>query len=304
MALKTTPTTGTLDGLSFGTGADASGWSLVVNQWDGWDDPSPAPADHEDKPNASGAFRGPNFRKSKPMQLICTGHSESVLTRSELIRKIAAICGDPDTLYPLTRAEPGLSLTIWVELDGMIKINRRPDGKHVVVTIPLKAADGQKYSPDNPASTTGLASPPGDGILWNGTPGNTGIEWNGTGIAGAAITGLVWQSSPGSPGVMRLINLGTRSAPIRFTFSATVTDPQIDCVQTGQRIKWIGTVSGQSLLVDTKTMRATIDGVNVSPLLVNSDRIVVPPNSSIDIAYSAASGSGTQLTGVNANVYA
>lgn len=302
MALKTTPTTGTLDGLSFGTGVDGNGWSMVVNAWEGWDDPSPAPADHEDKPNESGAFRGPNLRKSKPMQLICTGYSESALTRGALIRKIAAICGDPDSVYPLTRAEPDISLTTWVELDGKIGINRRPDGKHVFFTIPLRASDGQKYSPDNPAVTAGMAAPPSDGILWNGTgTPATGIEWNG---AGTPVTGLVYQSDSGTTGVMRLTNLGSRAAPIRFTITATATNPQIDCVQTGQRIRWVGTVAGQPLLIDTKTMRATIEGVNVSPLLSHTDKIVVPANSFIDVVYSALSGSGSQLTGVNANVYA
>lgn len=301
MALKTTPTTGTLDGLSFGTGVDASGWSLVVNAWDGWDDPSPAPADHQDKPNSSGAFRAPNYRKSKPMQLICTGYSESALTRSALIRKVAAICGDPDTLYPLTRVDTDMSLTTWVELDGKIGINRRPDGKHVFFTIPLKATDGQKYSPDNAAVSTVLASPPPDGVLWNGTPGNTGAEWNG---AGTPVTGLIYQSGSGFSGVMRLTNNGTRPAPIRFTVSGTVTDPQIDCVQTGQRIRWVGTVSSSPLLIDTKTGRATIDGINVTAFLSHSDMFTIPANSSIDVAYSATSGSGTQLTGVNANVYA
>jgi hypothetical protein len=301
MALKTTPTTGTLDGLSFGTGPDANGWSLVVNVWKNWDSSSPASAQHEDKPTDNGSYRSPNYRRSKTMQLICTGHSEDATKRAALIRKIQAILGDPDTVYPLTRVDTdGLALTTWVELDGEVGVERRPDGRHLYFDIPVKAADGQKYTADNAGQTTSPVSQSTDGIQWMGTGGITGIEWNGP--PGSAATGLVWQVNPGNTGTVRLFNSGTRKAPVRLSVDPTAVNPQIDCVQTNQRVRWAGTVTS-TLLINTGTGRVTMGGLNVSGDLSDSDFFFVPPGGFIDLVYSVTSGSG-QLTAVNANVYA
>lgn len=305
MALKTTVTTGTLDGLSFGTGVDASGFSLVVNKWQGWDDSPPAVPTIQNKLNADGAFQGPDWRGAKSLSLVCTGFSESVVNRELLLSKIAGICVGAKKIFPLTRVERTRTLTIWVKLDGAITQDPRPDGHHVFFTVPLVAADPYKYTADNPIATTGLASLPSDGIQWGGPAGVTGIEWGGP----AAVTGLVYQTDSGVSGVLRLTNSGTVEAPIKMQFSPTVTNPQVVNIQTGQIIRWAGAVSGiDPLKINTKTGATTLGGINVAAGLSDNDFFGVPPSAGgipgfVDIVYTATSGSGTLFTASNANVF-
>lgn len=294
--------TATLDGLSFGTGPDSDGFSLVVNRWGGWYSPPPAAPDIVGRPDASGSYRGRNLRRAKRMLLECTGKSESISTRELLMDKVAAILIDEDTTYPLLRNEMTRSLTMWVELDDTIAM--APLGnQHFRFAVPLIASDPYKYSEMNQAESTGLPTQPTDGILWDGPgPGVTGIQWDGP---GPGVTGLQYQTSVGNSGVIQLTNNGTAEAPIEFTISAVAVNPKIINIQTQQIIRLGAVIQSPSVVtINTKTGRAMMDSVNVTGLLTNSDFFNVPPKSTIAIAFSADGGSvGSILTARNANVY-
>lgn len=297
------PITATLDGLSFGTGPDSEGFSLVVNKWGGWYSPPPGSPDIMGRPDSSGSYRGRNLRRAKRMILECTGKSESPFTRELLMDKVAAILTDEDTTYPLTRNEMTRSLTIWVELDSDTIPMAPLGGQHFKFAIPLIASDPYKYSELNPAASTPLPSDATDGILWDGPgPGVTGLQWDGP---GPGVTGTIYQTSTGVPGVVRLTNSGTAPAPIEFTITATAVNPQLKVVQTQQTIRLGGTVSTPSVLnINTKTGRVMLDSVNVTGLLTSNEFFQVPPRSSIDVAFSADPGSsGAILTARNANVF-
>lgn len=306
MSIRPTPTTGTLDGLSFGTGVDVDGYSLAVQQWNGWRDSAPGAAQIENKTQDDGAYRGPNYVGAKRMTLVGVGHSTSALKLELLLDKISGILQGSGSTFPLVRNELTRTLTIWVEKDGAIQTRERPDGHHCYFSIPLVAKDPFKYTADNLTQSTQIASAPADGIQWGGggaggAAGSTGIEWNGP----AAITGLVYQTTSGSGGVIRLTNAGTRKAPIKFEVSGGLaTNPTITRVDTGDVIRWGSTVpAGSKLNIDTKTGRTTLDGADVGALLTDSDFFFVPRNSSIDVIFSADIGATATLFGTNANVY-
>src|SRR3954447_289154 len=162
MSLRPTLVTATLDGLSFGTGPDSNGFSLVVNEWDGWYDSPPSAPQITDRADTDGAFRGPNPRGAKYQQLVCTGYSTSETNRELLIDKIAALLADRNTVYPLVRNDRTRTLAMYVERDGKIAIKSRPDGHHVYFTIPLVSKDANKYTANNATRTTGVVAAAGD----------------------------------------------------------------------------------------------------------------------------------------------
>lgn len=298
------PITGSLDGLSFGTGPDADGFSIVITRWGGWHSSSPGEPVITNKPNFNGAYRGSNLRRPRRMQLECVGHSQSVETRELFIDRVLGILADKDTTYPLTRNDYTRTLSIWVELDNAaVDVFPARNGRHFVAVIPLVATDPYKYTDFNVAVETGLPTQPDDGVRWNGSSGvATGVEWDGP---GPAVTGWQYQTSVGNSGVVRLFNSGTVPAPIDFTVSAIAVNPQLICIQTGETLRWGGTVSGTSVLsIKTKTGAVKLDEVDVSGLMTRNDFFKVPPNSFIDIAFSAEPGSaGAIMTARNPNVF-
>jgi hypothetical protein len=294
--------TGSLDGLSFGTGPDGDGWSLVVNKWNGWYDSPPGVADITPRPDASGSYRGRNLARAKRFTLECTARSESPDTRELLMDKIVSILTDEDTTYPLVRNEITRTLMIWVERDGSVVPIPLGD-RHIRFVIPLVASDPYKYTDYNDPQSTPLPSPPTDGILWDGPgPGVTGTQWDGP---GPGITGWQYQTTSGGSGIIKLTNSGTAEAPIEFTISATAINPKIVNIQTQQIIRLGATVASPSqVTINTKTGQVLMDAVDVTGLLTNSDFFGVPPRSSVDIAFSADAGSvDSILTARNANVY-
>jgi hypothetical protein len=303
MTFPALPRTWTLDGFQFNVGTDAFGHSTVVNipEWDSPPGPKPRLTP---RPEAAGSYRGPSYEDAQIFTIIGHGQAMGPTERTQLRDRLASLCRDPRTLYPLTCHDParGLDLSVWVERNAQPSIMYLRDGYSVSLDFQLVASDPYKYSADNAPQTTGLATPADDGILWNGSPGASGgIEWNGS----PTVTGgLIYQSSSGSSGIIRLTNSGNEYAPVTFIISATVTNPQLDVIQTQQRIRFAGDVASGSLTIDTKTGSAFLNGINVAALFSNFDLILVPPNGFIDVVFSATSGSGTLLTGTNANVYA
>lgn len=315
MTFPALPRTWSLDGFSFNIGADANGHTTIVDipEWE--NPPGPKPK-ISPRTEGDGSYRGPNYLDGQSFRIKGTGQAMTPQSRILLRDRLAALCLDPGTLYPLTCSDPARAqdLTVYVERDDQPDIRWSIDGISLTFDIPLYAADPLKYSPDNAIQSTALASPGTDGILWNGSPGASGgIEWNGSPTVSG---GLIYQSGSGSSGVLRLTNNGTKEAPILYTITGTVTNPRLSRVPQPSRglgnaiVRWGGTVNAPSqLIIDTKTERVTLDSVDVNGALTNSDFFGVPGRDSsgapgyVDIEYTATSGSGTMLFAVNKNVY-
>jgi hypothetical protein len=310
VVLPPLPVTWNLDGLDFNVGADAYGHSAIVDvpEWDAPAGPKPKIVERNE---AHGASQGPNYRAGKSLRIQGTGQAASLSAREDFRDRLAGMMLDENTFYPLTCHNPYRSsdLTMWVKLNDVPDFRRAPDGVSLTIDIPLFASDPWKYSPDNTPQSTGLATSGIDGILWNGSPAvSGGIEWNGS----PTVTGgLIYESAQGSTGVIRLTNSGTRDAPISFVISATGVNPQLVAIQTQQRIRWVGTINtGNVLSIDTGTGSVTLGPpgsatpVNVAAGLSDSQFFLVPRKGFLDVAFTALSGSGMQLSGTNKNVYA
>lgn len=292
-----------LDGTTWNNGADSAGNRLLVQFAKGWTNSRPPRPDVKPRPNADGAYIGPNRRGAKIVELVGKTVSLSPLARQELNDQIAALCGDADTFYPLTRHEHGRSLTMWVKLNDEIDITERRDGITLDVNLQLIAPDGIKYTEDNPSQSTALASPAPGGILWNGTPTvSGGTEWNGT----SSVTGgLIYESGAGTGGSLTLTNSGTAWAPILLQVTPTpaVTDPSILDASSGRRITYDGELTSGVLEIDTGTTRTSLGGINVGGQLSDAEFFLVPPRSSIQLLFTAAAGSAV-LSATNANAFA
>lgn len=315
MTFPALPITWTLDGFSFNVGVDSFGHSTIVDvpEWDSA--PSPKPRITE-KTDAHGAFAGPNYRQGRTYTIKGTAQAQSTVSREQLRDRLAELCMDEHTLYPLVCTNPhrGDALTAWVLMYDDPEIRRLPDGISLSIDLPLFAPDPWKYSEPNDAADTGLATAGTEGILWNGSPSASGgIEWNGSPTVSG---GLIYDQGGGSPGILRLFNSGNRPAPIIFQITPEVTNPLLTCLQTQQRIRWLGSVSGGSTLtIDTKTGRVTIgstseDQISVGGSLVESEFFTVPPRDRvtgepgfIDVEYRADSGDiSTRVFATNSNV--
>jgi len=279
-----------LDGTQWNNGPDADGNRLLAQSVDGGPDSAPPRPDVEPRVNAPGAYRGPNYRGPKVVEL--TGKTESVsrVARQALADTLAALCSDPNTLYPLTQHEYGRTLTMWVELSDKVKVVPRRDGLTLDVNLQVIAPDGVRYTEDNPAQSTTLAAAAPGGVAWNGSPSVTG--------------GLVYQDAAGSGGSLLLTNSGTAWAPIQFTIepAPTVTNPTITAATTeAPRIAYNGALT-TALEIDTGTGRVESAGVNLGGALSAADFFLVPPRSTLQVLFTADSGSAS-LTAINANAY-
>jgi hypothetical protein len=306
------PVTWTLDGFQFNVGADSQGHSTIVDvpEWDNAPGPKPR---FVEKTEGHGAYSGPSYREGKPMTIVGTAQAVSPQAREILRDRLAALCLDENTLYPLTCSNPyrDQDLTSWVTVYDTPDIRRQPDGVSLTLDIPLFAPDPWKYSTPNDAVATGLASPGLGGILWNGSPSASGgIEWNGSPTVSG---GWIYEEGGGASGIMRLINSGTRPAPITFTITSEAINPLLVAVQTQQRLRWLGVVSGPNYLtIDTNNRKVTLGSddqnrVSVDGSLVESDFFMVPAQGYIDVEYSDQStpgASSSQAIAVNSNVYA
>lgn len=309
MTLPALPVTWSLDGIEFNIGADVLEHSAIVDvpEWD--NAPAPKPSFTE-RAEGHGAYFAPNYRAGKAMRIKGVAQALSPAAREALRDRLAGMCLDPFTLYPLTCDNPirGDQLTMWVSIYDEPVIRKQTDGVSLFIDIPVFAPTPWKYSaPNDPVSTT-QATPGLEGILWNGSPSASGgIEWNGSpSVSG----GLIYESGAGSTGTIRLFNSGNREAPITFTITSESLNPLLACVQTQQRLKWTGLVTGSNyLVIDTETeqvsLGATADSrVNVNAALAESGFFSVPPNSFIDVVYSHDTVSASQVIAVNSNVYA
>jgi hypothetical protein len=292
-----------LDGTAWNNGADASGNRLLAESVTGWTSSTPPRPDVDPRVNASGGYRGPNYRGPKIVEIKGKAESVSRLARQALADQLAALCGDPNTLYPLTRHEHGRDLTMWVELNDAIDVTERRDGLTLDVNIQVIAVDGVKYTADNDPVNTTLATPAPGGIAWNGTPSPTGgIEWNGS---GTVTGGLIYQSAGGANGRIVLTNTGTAPAPILFQITPTpsVGNPSLLDTTTLRRITYGGTLASGVLTIDTSTGMADLSGINVGGALSDAEFFMVPPQSSLEVLFTASGGSAA-LTAVNANAFA
>lgn len=179
--------TWSLDGLSFNTGPDSLGHAFQVNTSKGWKGSTPPRPDHTARPNSDGDYRGPNYNGPRVVELDGIAQCLTRADRDAMADRLEGICADRDVLYDLVRNEYARSLRLRVEKQARVDVVELPDGVTLTFNIQVVASDGRKFGVAQKSDQTELAQDPADGVLWNGTPGNTGTEWNGPPTLGAVL---------------------------------------------------------------------------------------------------------------------
>lgn len=296
-----------LDGVSFNTGPNASGFSYLVQSSKGWTDGAPARPELIPRPAANGAYRSSNFSGPKIVELSGIAQAETRASRELLADTLAGLCTDPDTVYSLVRTERTRELALGVERNAGIAVRDLPDGYTVAFNIQVVATDPRKFATlVKTAGPTAIAQAPTDGIYWGGPAGTTGVEWNGPAVP---TTGTVWQASSGVSGTMSLSNDGGAETPILFTITAPTTgqlaQPSITDINRGLAITYSGTlVPGDVMTIDTRTGRTLLNGSAVSALFTRFDSITIPKRSTINVQFSAnGSANDAQLTAQWSDAY-
>lgn len=281
-----------LDGVTFNDGPHAdTGFSYLVKTSKGWRGSPTRRPDNAARPNANGLYRGPNYAGGRVVELDGIAQAGSRYDRDGLCDTLEGLCGDPFALYDLVRQEPSRSLKLRVELNAGVSVLELPDGVTVAFNVQLLAIDGRKFDTQTEQASTTLAQAPLDGVLWNGTPGTTGTEWQGP--ATDPNTGLVYQASAGTPGLLVCRNDGTQPAPIIFTItcgpSNTLVRPTLIDTATGSVIQYAGTlVPGDVLTVDTGTGLVRLNGAAGAGQLARADYFDIPARSSSVVQFTAA----------------
>jgi len=299
--------TWSLDGVSFNTGPDGFGHAFLVKSSKGWKGSAPARPDQTLRPNADGAYRGPNYRGPRVIELDGVAQCAGRADRDALCDRLEGLMADHDSLYDLVRNEYSRSLKCRVERQAAISVTELPDGVTVLFNIQVVASDGRKFSTTQQSAQTTLAQDPADGILWDGTPGAQGTEWQGP--ATAPNTGLVYQSTAGSPGVLVITNNGTSPTPVRFTITTppgqSMPMPQLIVAATGDTIAYNGTMAaGSTLTVDTGTGLVLLNGATGTGQLSRADFFEVPPKTTYIVQFTAGGPApGATASAVWADAY-
>lgn len=299
--------TWSLDGLSFNTGVDGNGFSFLVKTSKGWKGSPPRRPDLTLRPDSDGAYRGPNYAGPRVVELDGIAQVEPGVSRDALTDALEGLCRGATPLYALVRNERDRALQLLVEVQGSIDIRELPDGATVAWNIQLVASDPRKFSTSVKTASTAIAQAPLDGVLWDGTPGNTGVEWDGP--AAPPITGVVWQASSGVSGVISLDNAGNADTPILFEIQGPVTgtlvQPTITDTTNGHVLTYSGTlIPGDVLTIDTGTGNVRLNGSSGAGQMIRADFFDVPARSTIAVQFSASGPADTaQLTATWADAY-
>lgn len=107
-----------------------------------------------------------------------------------------------------------------------------------------------------------------------GTPAASVVTWLDDATLTRAGTGLQYQIGSGSSGILQAFNAGRVDTPVTLTLYAdtNLVQPFVQLLSTGERVQLASTLAaGSTLVIDTATGRATINGVAVAGALSRSD---------------------------------
>jgi hypothetical protein len=301
MALPALTPAWSLDGVAFNTGDNAAGFSYLVQNSEGWADGPPARPQLQDRPTSAGSYRSSNYDGSRVITLNGIAQAATMAQREVLADTLAGLCRDPDTLYPLVCTEFTRELVAYVERQGRVKVTKLPDGFTLAFNIQVVATNPQKLSTlVKSAGPVAISQAPTDGVLWEGTAGTSGAEWEGPAFPA---TGMVWQASSGTSGVLSMTNSGTSAASVLFTVNAppAATLPQFSITEIGGAGRVItdsGTMAaGEVITINTATGYTTLNGSQVSGRFSSFNLITIPAKSTVSVQFaSSGAAPGATLT--------
>lgn len=230
------------DGGPYPTDADGVEW--IATKLDGWFG-SPAPTTVQAPRLAGhGSYRSPSRRPGRTIALEFVVTAPTVEAMRLLERQVAALCSDPDRLYPLVVTEdPMGTLTADVELSDEILAVARTDYS-TMFSAQFRAPDPRLYGPWGTAGTQ----------LFTGGTGGMDMDPSGTDMSdpGANL------GDPGDQGVTTVTSAGTAPGGVVLEIVGPVTEPSVYVSELSTRLSWSGELAaGQHLYINTCDHAAT-----------------------------------------------
>lgn len=261
------PVTYTL-GAWAGNWRDDDGTEWWVSSVTGWGDSPPLRTNRQPRPYADGEFRGHVWRAGRVIELTGDAVCPSAVVAERARDRLLGVLGD-GALGTLVVGERDLTRQCDVELDGAIQVRPISD-RAFEWRLRLAAPDPRRYATAVTSAVCGLLAPSG-------------------GLSFPLSFPLVFGAAPNNRLV--LSNSGSAQSWPTWTITGPVTDPSVVNVDSGQRLRWSGSLAaGQTLLLDTAARRVLLDGVaDRRGQLADAAWFPVPGGGSATVAFTAAS---------------
>ncbi len=245
-----------LDGLWFNTGPDTTGCEYWITAEKGWSGSPPVRADHAERPFTHGTYPTLVLHGGRVIELSGTVHAPTWEARRAAEHRLAALCSDPQAVFPLVCTEETSDLTTLVQRSDTTLVAIRPGGMAADFTLQLHAPDPRKYAAVEQLAETGL---PNDGLGLDfetgGTNGGLSFEIGGT-------TGGLDFGTTASLGRAIVTNTGTAPTLPAFTLVGPLTAPiTIARPDSGARLVFNDSLaSGDRLVIDTNNRTVLLGG--------------------------------------------
>lgn len=280
----------TIDGLTFNAGADANGVEWIINSDTGWFGSAPSRNNRVSKNNAHGAYRSPVYRDPRVVAVSGYVIAPTPALREQAGYTLAALLSDPNTLYPITRSEVTGPRLIYAEQDTDTVVSVLPDGIGCTLAFSMQfaAPDPRKVGATLNSVSTTMPNPGSGGVLWQGDATiPNGLPYLGD----DHVSGIVYGTA-GTGGLLTMTNPGGAPADVLFTITGSVNTPSLVRQDTGDEMTFASSLSLTDVLtIDTGSGQVLFDGANYRPFMSVFQPIVIPPQTTITVAYSALLGS-------------
>jgi hypothetical protein len=280
-------------GLTFNTGTpDDTGCTYLVTEDSGWRSGAGFSNNRDKRAFGHGEFRRPNYSTGLIASLEGSFWGPTPQARSAAERKLRAIGRDPHQLIRVIGSDALGDLFSDMELDGqpLVAVSQKRDGRF---SFQFAAHDPRRYGSAIGGSTT-LQSSSG-GLDW-ATGG--GLNWS---------PGLNW-GTVSSTGLITFVNTGTAETDPTFTVSSptgTLVNPVITLQDTGQRLRYNGTLNaGDTLVISTSEYSRSVllnGSTDVRTRLDLAEWFQIPVGSHTVLFTASNVNAAAELTG-SANV--
>lgn len=275
----------TVNGLDLSTRTDAYGTIWVLNAVSGWYGTPKLRTVYTARPQAAGSYYTRAFSDVRTITVDGTVYCADARTLALLQRQLSLLSSAGLMELRVTDAAGALYTNVQRSSDVLVK----PVGNNplaVTYSVSFTAPDPRLLDPQVQHPSTLMAQSSGFGVPWRGADGTTGIQWRGSDGAG----GVLWRGvNGGNPtsGVLALDNTdGTADADIIFTITGPALNPSVST--STSTIAYGGDLSASDVLViDTGSGSVLLNGVNRRPYLTSAQWFTVPPQSTLDVRFSA-----------------
>lgn len=237
----TTPTWG-LDGWA-GNVLDDAGVAWVVEEVDGWDDSPPVRLEATEREQDDGAYDADTFYGARLLTLTGRADAPDKATMQAAKRRLAQVCADLRAgLKALSCDEADRTRYAYVRRAADVKVKDQ-GARMFSWQLQLLAPDPRKYGAAATVAT-GLANVAGGGATF------------------PMAMPLIFAGAAGATGAIVVTNAGAYASRPTFRILGPVTDPVLENLTTGQRLRFAGLSlgAGDYLDVDTDARSAVLNG--------------------------------------------